>query len=285
MIKFPVSTISLGSLNINKGTALGFCSALLLTTACGGDLAPRELLDARDAYNKAQAGPASQFALAELETAKQALQEAETAFEDDEEQETKDLSYLAERKAQLAHAAGDFHKANEDRQAALKAREDARESYQKITERKLSNAQRALEETARQKEEARKQAQMTEAELAAEKQRRLDAEKKAAAALASLEQLAKVKEEARGVVITLSGGVLFETGASTLMSMAMTKLDDVARALKDQGLQEDHGRRAHRFAWQRLGESGTQPHARRSRALAPRQPWHRVRQDQRHGYW
>src|SRR5690606_32467746 len=102
-------------------------------------------------------------------------------------------------------------------------------SYQKITERKLSNAQRALEETARQKEEARKQAQMTEAELAAEKQRRLDAEKKAAAALASLEQLAKVKEEARGVVITLSGGVLFEKGASTLMSMAMTKLDEVAR--------------------------------------------------------
>lgn len=235
MLKFPVSTISSRTLKLSEGTTVGFCAALLLATACGGDMAPRELLDARDAYNKAQAGTASQFALAELETAKQALQKAETAFEDGEEQETKDLAYLAERKSQLAHAAGDFHKANEDRQAALKAREDARESYQKMTERKLSNAQRALEETARQKEEARKQAQMTEAELAAEKQRRLDAEKKAAAALASLEQLAKVKEEARGMVITLSGGVLFETGASTLMSMAMTKLDDVARALKDQG--------------------------------------------------
>lgn len=210
-------------------------SALALAVGCGADMAPRELLDARDAYNKAQAGPASQFALAELETAKQSLKEAEAAFEDGEEQTTRDLAYIAERKSQLAHASGEFHKANQDREAAIKSREDAREQFQKVTERKLSDAQKALEETARQKEEARKQAQMTGAELEAEKQRRLEAEKKAAAALASLEQLAKVKEEARGVVITLSGGVLFATGEHELMSIARSKLDEVAKALQDQG--------------------------------------------------
>ena len=193
-------------------------AAALMTSACGADMAPRELLDARDAYNKAQAGPASQFALAELETAKQSLQEAESAFQEGDEQMTRDLAYIAERKAQLAHASGDFHQANEDRQAAIRAREEARELYQRDTEKKLTAAQRALEETARQTEEARKAA-----------------EKKAAAALASLEQLAKVKEEARGVVITLSGGVLFATGEHQLMPIAMSKLDEVAKALQDQG--------------------------------------------------
>lgn len=222
---------------MSKSTALwaSLVAALILDVGCGASMAPRELLDARDAYNKAQAGPASQFALAELETAKQSLKVAEAAFDDGEDQATRDLAYIAERQAQLANAAGEFQKANQDRAAALKAREDAREQFQRQTERKLSDAQRALEETARQKEEARKQAQMTGAELEAEKQRRLDAEKKAAAALASLEQLAKVKEEARGVVITLSGGVLFATGKHDLMPIARTKLDDVAKALQDQG--------------------------------------------------
>lgn len=222
---------------MSKSTAswASLISTLALTIGCGAGMAPRELLDARDAYNKAQAGPASQFALAELETAKQSLKEAEAAFEDGEEQSTRDLAYVAERKAQLANASGEFHKANQDREAAVKAREDAREQFQRATERKLSDAQRALEETARQKDEARKKAQMTEAELEAEKQRRLDAEKKAAAALASLEQLAKVKEEARGVVITLSGGVLFATGEHELMAIAKSKLDEVAKALQDQG--------------------------------------------------
>lgn len=225
------------NITMSKSTAswTSLLSALILSIGCGADMAPRELLDARDAYNKAQAGPASQFALAELETAKQSLKAAEAAFEDGEEQDTRDLAYIAERKAQLAHASGEFHKANQDREAAIKAREEAREGYHRLTERKLSDAQKALEETARQKEEARKQAQLTGAELEAEKQRRLEAEKKAAAALASLEQLAKVKEEARGVVITLSGGVLFATGQSELMSIARTKLDDVAKALQDQG--------------------------------------------------
>ncbi len=224
-------------ITMSKSTAswASLITALILNVGCGADMAPRELLDARDAYNKAQAGPASQFALAELETAKQSLQQAEGAFEDGEDQSTRDLAYVAERKAQLAHASGEFHKANQDRELAIKSREDAREQFQRTTERKLSDAQKALEETARQKEEARKQAQMTGAQLEAEKQRRMEAEKKAAAALASLEQLAKVKEEARGVVITLSGGVLFTTGQHELMAIARSKLDEVAKALQDQG--------------------------------------------------
>lgn len=202
--------------------------AASMVSACGASAPPRELVDARDAYTRAHKGPASQLALAELETAKQALQEAEAAFRDGEEQETKNLAYVAERKAQLAHAAGELQQANRQRSDALQKAQEAREQYQRVTEKRLSEAQRKLEETARQKG-------MTEAQLEEEKRRRQAAEKKAAAALASLEQLAKVKEEARGVVITLSGGVLFASGKYELLPIARNKLDEVAKALSDQG--------------------------------------------------
>ena len=50
-----------------------------------------------------------------------------------------------------------------------------------------------------------------------------------------MNEIAKVKEEARGVVITLSGAVLFATGKYELLPIARQKLDEVAKALKDQG--------------------------------------------------
>ena len=51
----------------------------------------------------------------------------------------------------------------------------------------------------------------------------------------SLNKIAQVKEEARGMVITLSGQVLFVTGKSELLPAAQDQLDQVAKALKDQG--------------------------------------------------
>jgi outer membrane protein OmpA-like peptidoglycan-associated protein len=53
--------------------------------------------------------------------------------------------------------------------------------------------------------------------------------------MASLAEVAKVKEEARGMVITLSGAVLFATGKYELLPIARDKLDEVAKALVDQG--------------------------------------------------
>jgi len=49
-----------------------------------------------------------------------------------------------------------------------------------------------------------------------------------------LAAVAAVKEEARGMVITLSGSVLFASGKYALLNTAMTKLDQVAEALKAQ---------------------------------------------------
>jgi outer membrane protein OmpA-like peptidoglycan-associated protein len=200
----------------------------LSTVACGAAVAPRELEDAREAFHKAKEGPASKYALAELETAKQSLQEAESAFSDGEDEETVNKAYVAERKAQLADAAGALEEAKRARADAIAAQQKARDDFQRHTEQRLTQAERELQEKERMTEEAT-------AKLSEEQARRLAAEKKAAAALASLEQMAQVKEEARGVVITLSGSVLFASGKSELLAIAQQKLDEVAKALQDQG--------------------------------------------------
>jgi outer membrane protein OmpA-like peptidoglycan-associated protein len=71
-------------------------------------------------------------------------------------------------------------------------------------------------------------------QLEAEKAARQTAEAKLAGAMKDLATIAAVKEEARGVVITLSGSVLFASGKYALLNTAMTKLDQVAEALKAQ---------------------------------------------------
>jgi outer membrane protein OmpA-like peptidoglycan-associated protein len=58
-----------------------------------------------------------------------------------------------------------------------------------------------------------------------------ESEKRTADAVAALAALASVKEEERGLIVTLSGSVLFKSDESTLLSSARVKLDQVATAL------------------------------------------------------
>jgi outer membrane protein OmpA-like peptidoglycan-associated protein len=58
-----------------------------------------------------------------------------------------------------------------------------------------------------------------------------DAQARAAQAAADLAKFATVKQEARGMVITLSGSVLFTSAKSDLSPAAQLKLNDVATAL------------------------------------------------------
>ena len=64
-----------------------------------------------------------------------------------------------------------------------------------------------------------------------EKARREDAEKRAAQAAADLAKFASVKQEPRGMVITLNGSVLFASAKSELLPAAQLKLNEVANAL------------------------------------------------------
>src|SRR5205085_9894488 len=63
--------------------------------------------------------------------------------------------------------------------------------------------------------------------LKAENQRATDADRRAAQATADLARIASVKQEGRGIVITLSGSVLFASGKADMLSGAQSKLDDV----------------------------------------------------------
>jgi outer membrane protein OmpA-like peptidoglycan-associated protein len=82
----------------------------------------------------------------------------------------------------------------------------------------------------KEKESLVKEKEATAAERAA----RLDAEKKAQDAMDVLAKTLAVKSEARGTVITLSGGVVFETGRATILPGAQAQLNQVADALKTQ---------------------------------------------------
>jgi len=62
-------------------------------------------------------------------------------------------------------------------------------------------------------------------------QRTADADARAKAAQDALAKVAAVKEESRGMVITLSGSVLFPSDQSTLLPEAQTRLNQVADAL------------------------------------------------------
>src|SRR4051812_40303209 len=90
--------------------------ASLAAVACGSTPAPKELVDARSAYTKAQSGPANTNGPARVHEAKESLDIAEKAFESDPSaQETKDRAYVAQRVAQLAEAQGRLAQAEEER--------------------------------------------------------------------------------------------------------------------------------------------------------------------------
>jgi outer membrane protein OmpA-like peptidoglycan-associated protein len=190
--------------------------------ACGGAVVPHELHNARDAYKRASEGPAAQLAPAQLDTARQALERADKAQSDGGEPEVvRDLAYVAERQAAIAEANAGLEQATRDTA-----------SYEK------ESAELQKDELATVREELQKQKQerqKLEENVQSEREGRLAAERKAAAALQSLDEIGRVKEEARGIVITLSGQVLFATGTYQLLPIAREKLNDVAKALLDQG--------------------------------------------------
>jgi outer membrane protein OmpA-like peptidoglycan-associated protein len=190
----------------------------LVAAGCGSGLPPKELVDARAAYQNASKGPAAQQSPAELHVAKQSLDVAERAFNDDgDSPTTKDFSYIAIRKAELADASARAG-------LAVKEREAADREAQSVQASQLAEARSQLNST-------KSNLEKTQDQLAREKAAREVAEKAAALALADLNRLAAVKQESRGMVITLSGGVLFASNESTLLPAAIVKLNEVADAL------------------------------------------------------
>ncbi len=191
----------------------------LLAAGCGAALPPMELVDARAFYARAEKGPAKEVNPAELHVAKQSLEDAERAFKDDPSSEdTKARAYVAGLRAQIAVAQANTMVAERERNQAQ------RDLGQKT--------QAELQATKQQLATERQRGQMTQQQLEQERAARVEAEKRAKEALENLAKMAQVKQESRGMVITLSGAVLFASGQSELLPAAMASLDNVVTALK-----------------------------------------------------
>jgi len=228
---------------VGRSSRVASFTVVLALAGCGSALAPTELHSARDAYKQAETGPAAQLAPVQLDEAKQSLSRAEEAFKDgQDDQDIKDLSYVAQKKAEVAMSAGKREQERRDAEKAKSDKDNLQQTLLDTTQDKLSATRTALQDEQRRLDEASKlgaaEVARVKAALEDEKNARADAEKRAATAMASLAEIAKVKEEARGVVITLSGSVLFATGQQVLLPIAMDKLNEVAKALNDQGFKK-----------------------------------------------
>ncbi len=199
-------------------------SILLLLTAsagCAAALPPQDLLTARTDYNHASHGVAATLDPADLHSADVSLVLAEQSFEKDgDTQGTRDLAYVADRRAQIADARGEAIQAGQQQQQTAAQMNDAERAQLAATSGQLgrANMQLAVQGQA----------------LATEQQRRAEADKRAAKAAADLAAFASVKQDPRGMIITLSGGVLFVTNKSDLLPGAQVKLNQVADALATQ---------------------------------------------------
>jgi len=245
---------------------LGTFAALFVGCAT---VAPNELVNARSAYQHASEGPAQQLAPAELHKAQDALNLAEQSFlKDPDSYKTKDLAYVAQRKSEQAGALGSMAAATASKDRANAAfqkkqseivtqgKQDLRDSEKRTSDAQaeidrqaaIAQGKKELNDAEKRTADARaeldKQAAVTaandkaaadlqkqQADILQGKQDLIDSEKRTADALAALASLASLKEEERGLIVTLSGSVLFRSDESTLLSSARVKLDQVATAL------------------------------------------------------
>ncbi len=190
----------------------------VLAVACASSPAPKELIDARAAYQGAADGPAGQLDPAQLHVAYEGLGAAERSFVNDGDTfRTRDLAYIALRKAQLADAAA--RTMDYDQKVNM-----AEHQVQ------LTQAEQAATATTQLKS-TREQLATDRERLAMETEQREAAEKRAQQALADLARVASVKQDTRGTVITLSGGVLFASAKYDLLPTAQANLAQVADAL------------------------------------------------------
>jgi outer membrane protein OmpA-like peptidoglycan-associated protein len=276
--------------DLRTGLAAGLLTAGLL--ACSSSTQSHELRDARQAYNDAESSPAAKRAPKDLEAARRALSRAEQVHKENPGSKREaSLAEIAEHKADLAKAHGELADANHE---TAEAKVEAREDVAKAKVEARQDVAEAERDTAEAKATARKEAAQATRDLARDKadetrragsaaasqsssakteaereransptQRELPAtsvprkeggDPRATAALQNLAQVANVKQEPRGIVITLSGSLLFPTGKEQLSPSGRQSMDKVADTVAKQpadsklqveGYTDDSGSKAH----------------------------------------
>jgi len=185
---------------------------------CASSMPPQDLVTARSAYDRASRGPAGQLDPADLHLAKQQLDVAETAFrENGDTQGTRDQAYLAARKAEMAEVMA----------RTLLAKQKAAG----VVDAMHADQAQAVANTSAELNRTKTQLSAQNVAFVAQGVALKDAQARATQAAADLAKFATVKQEARGMVITLSGSVLFTSAKSDLSPGAQLKLNEVATAL------------------------------------------------------
>jgi outer membrane protein OmpA-like peptidoglycan-associated protein len=194
---------------------------------CAGErVPPKALTDARDAYTRTKEGVAMQVDPTDVHEADLALQRAEQAWRDDPDSpSTIDLAVVADRKAEIAQATAATIKAQQDAQMA-------RQQGAALTSSQLANARGQLGQTEAQLGQTQMQLQQQQVASAAQAAHLRDMDSKLKDARDTIAKIAAVKDDSRGMVITLQGEVLFKTGKYDLKPGAMAKLDEIADALR-----------------------------------------------------
>jgi outer membrane protein OmpA-like peptidoglycan-associated protein len=140
-----------------------------------------------------------------------------------------ELDKLAADKASKDKADADFQK--QQAEIVRQGKQDLSDSEKRTADARAELDKLAADKASKDKADADFQKQQQAEIVRQGKQDLSDSEKRTAVALAELAKLAAVKEEERGLVLTLSGSVLFRSAESTLLSSAQVKLGQVANAL------------------------------------------------------
>jgi outer membrane protein OmpA-like peptidoglycan-associated protein len=195
------------------------------------------------------------LAPADLHKAHEALGLAEESYKKDSDSyRTRDLAYVAQRKAEMAsaqativmqqNATAKANKSFQDTQGAMleeKTRDLTKTRTELASSQKTGQetaAQLSVEQAARVKAEQNSEAQRVLAagaaeQLSQEQAARRASDEKAKNAQNQLAKLAALKEDERGMVITLSGSIIFRSNEAVLMPGAQSRLDLVYDALSE----------------------------------------------------
>jgi outer membrane protein OmpA-like peptidoglycan-associated protein len=211
----------------NRILVLAVPLVVFAASGCAGErVPPKALTDAREQYTHTKDGVAMQVDPTDVHEADLALQRAEAAWRDQpDDPSTIDLAIVADRKAQIAQATAATIKAQQDTEAA-------KAQGQTMTASQLANAKGQLGQTQAALGQTQMQLQQQQAASAAQAAQLADMQAKLKDARDTIAKIAAVKDDDRGMVITLQGEVLFQTGKYALKGGAMAKLDQIAEALK-----------------------------------------------------
>ncbi len=202
-------------------TAIVAATVFAGAAACSGQrMPPKALVDARADFFHAKDGPAMRLDPTQVHEAEVALDRAERAWQDSPgDPSAVDLAMIADCKALIAEAEAASIQGQRDAAQARTQLEANKTSELKTAKGALNQSQQALGRTQMQLQDQRRQAATLEANL-----------KEARDTIA---KIASVKDDERGMVITLPSEVLFKTGSSELKPAAVAKLDQIAQVLKD----------------------------------------------------